>query len=1620
MSKKIKMIAIFIALFLGLLQSQEWQPIGPLSGKFLSVEWNKSNENEIFASYSNSIFKSVDHGNSWDVCFGISEGNYQDFMIFNLFSDPSNSETLYFAGKILNNPNLPENGLYRSTDGGLTFDLLLSAPVDDFIIHPTSGKIITFHGSDSCRNMKVSSNSGLTFSEIQNPPLRIKELAFDPSNDNIVYATSYYGLYKTINGGESWDLIGFENQELKLCYTNPNQSDEIWIGSPMFCDNEFLYKSIDGGSNWDLVDLPYTQSFSDHPHQMVIGLNSNNIYIAETNEVFVSNDGGLTWSVTSFNIDTEYYYPNDMTMNCNDENEIIVVTDNLAKQTANGGVTWEPFQIVAGESEVIETAVNPNGGYYLYSGNCWGINRYDSFNNSWTDMTQPGIFGIGVKAIGIDNNIPGLVIKGIRNSINNGIIYKSTDYCSTGTKVWDNMDDQGGFITEIIKSPVVDGLFYGVTWDELIPAQFIKSTDNGDTWVVLDQSGSIHSKMTDIVVDYQNPDNIFIFGNGIVSKSVDGGVSFIQSCNGIPFEGVYDGTINPYDGNILFVSVTSGIFKTVDGGNNWFQVAQSDDSAIRIEYNPVFPAMIAAVTFNEKIIISYDNGVTWNDITGLINANFNDVTFSPDGKQILVSTTSQGIYRLDLDDSYLIPKNLISVVNGFNVQLSWEDVSGIENYSVYLDGVKVDTTSESNYSDFYLQPGNHTYNVASMINGIESNLSNSTFVVIDGSDLPAPRNLDSHIENFRDIVLDWDEPSDGNEPVWLHYDNGSSAGSWETMVGGTFDIVVRYTPDDLDDFDGKVLSEIRFYPTNEFGNHWARVWIGDDLVVDDQLSNLNFNTWNSYILPEPISIDITKELTFGIKVEAFFGPISSYDSGPSVKPGYSDLILMGSTQYTLADYGYNTNNNIQGCIISQDLKSEKNIIGYKMYKEGSYLATISNNEELTYSDINLEFGNYHYAVTAIYDDGESVPSNELFINLKDPFSPPKDLHYEIVGANDVKLLWTSPDFQSNEIVDLKYSNSNDEGRLNFMIGSTIDAFIKFSSEDLEEYVGSSLISISFKPVNNFGNYTLKVLKGDGVEIYTEVITEFNYNEMTEFQLSTPLTIPNNEDIWFGFSVEIMGGDAVSYDSQSTVKTGFSDIIGFGGTWRSLAEYGISGNNNIIAKVSNSTGSITPVLTGYKVYKDNEILTELNDPNILGYTDNNVTFDFTHSYAVSALYGNEESVLSIPVSLMISNPYIAPINLTVNQVSITNVLNWEMPEDIYKLHWDDGICNDGLGSTEGGDLMAGIRFAPEHLPQAELFHIKRVRFFPREIYPTTIQIYVGEMADSLIYEEELSSINPMEWNNIVLSNSVEASNSNYLWIVYKMENTGVEAHPIGLDDGPAESEFGDLVSLDNGENWLVLSHNGINGNINLQVEAVDDNGKTLSFANNNFKEKSFSTKQNNLFSKKLLSKSKESLKLTKDVVLKGFNIYRNDLLISEITDENSRSFIDNDITSGETYNYYATAVYEGDIESPHSNTVILIVTEIDEDLLPLITKLYNNYPNPFNPTTTIRFDLANSEKVKISVFNYAGELVSTLVNEYREKGSYSMKVDLTNLSSGVYFYQMKTGSYTKVKKMIMTK
>jgi hypothetical protein len=141
-----------------------------------------------------------------------------------------------------------------------------------------------------------------------------------------------------------------------------------------------------------------------------------------------------------------------------------------------------------------------------------------------------------------------------------------------------------------------------------------------------------------------------------------------------------------------------------------------------------------------------------------------------------------------------------------------------------------------------------------------------------------------------------------------------------------------------------------------------------------------------------------------------------------------------------------------------------------------------------------------------------------------------------------------------------------------------------------------------------------------------------------------------------------------------------------------------------------------------------------------------------------------------------------------------------------------------------------------------------------------------------------------------------------------------------------------------------------------------------------------------------------------------------------------------LTAAKPGNCYLTGYFESSYmviddtsltNTPYYNKVFLVkmishTTKINsqKDEKDVFNLSLINYPNPFNPSTTIEFDLPKTSQVTLKVFNILGEEVARLVSEKLPAGSYSYEWDASNLASGIYLYRLQAGDYVETRKMVL--
>ena len=282
----------------------------------------------------------------------------------------------------------------------------------------------------------------------------------------------------------------------------------------------------------------------------------------------------------------------------------------------------------------------------LFAGTVFGFQYYTFVSGEWIQREDVGWMGRQVLSLATCTSVPGWIITGRENAFWKGYMEYSDDWGITNSNAYMS---EGGQFVDIQNDPDETDTYYSCAWSDITPGDLLKSTDRGVTWNPL--TNYLHTFMTEIAIDPDNPDTVYVSGNALVTRSTDGGATWTQASSGLPGSlGVYCVAINPGNPQVLVASNDNGIYRTVDGGDSWTLVNSEDSDCQHFAFNPVNPDIVVCVTFSPyRLLVSVDSGLIWEDWTGdYPGGSMIDVAFSGDGDSLYVASIYSGVYTRQL------------------------------------------------------------------------------------------------------------------------------------------------------------------------------------------------------------------------------------------------------------------------------------------------------------------------------------------------------------------------------------------------------------------------------------------------------------------------------------------------------------------------------------------------------------------------------------------------------------------------------------------------------------------------------------------------------------------------------------------------------------------------------------------------------------------------------------------------------------------------------------------------------------------------------------------------------------------------------------------------------------
>jgi uncharacterized repeat protein (TIGR01451 family) len=591
-----------------------WTAIGPNGGAVNKIVFNKATPSTVYAIASGGFYRSQDGGVSWQLIKSDFFNAPQDLAI-----DPSDSNRVYLIA-----PNYP--CLYVSTDGGASMSAVMTLPTavtsawqiavsqSGTTLYVTSGMRV-FFSTDRASTWQERTAVGTYASA------RVLKLSIDPTDPNTLYASATTsatdaGIFATHDGAMTWQLLESGNESTSL-------------------PTDFAINAA----------------------------NSNQVWSARYDGVWVSNNKGITWS----NVLTG---PASTAIAIDPSNPAILYAGTpygSIYRTADAGTTWIDVADKISAGQLATLAVNPALTSQLLAGGLGGVSGTTTSGTQWAAQNS-GLNSSAVLGLSADSAADRIYM-----NVSSGGVYYSAAGAAATLPV--NNVGSGGllqlsgqstlFVTAVLAQPgrlsasLSNGLARssdgGSTWS-LVPVtppgtsqqvfsfasspsapqtilaapatSLYRTVDGGDLWVPATTGlpanadiGKLAAAPSDPTIFYASVYTTAAMGgpttNFGVYKSADAGLSWAPANTGIGSSGISALAVNPADAKVVYVSTATALLRTMDGGATWSPLTWDTNASGDIPFVAAFDPLHSGILYaasGARIARSVDGGTSWQEL----------------------------------------------------------------------------------------------------------------------------------------------------------------------------------------------------------------------------------------------------------------------------------------------------------------------------------------------------------------------------------------------------------------------------------------------------------------------------------------------------------------------------------------------------------------------------------------------------------------------------------------------------------------------------------------------------------------------------------------------------------------------------------------------------------------------------------------------------------------------------------------------------------------------------------------------------------------------------------------------------------------------------------------------
>ena len=649
---------LFGTLVLGLaaavaLPAQTWRQVGPPGGTVISLEADPKDAKKLYLGTSDGhVFTSNDEGQHWQLLSRIGAG--QDDVITHILVDPRNSNRLYASTWTLYSGG---GGVYRSDDAGRNWHLigLGKETVRALAQAPTNPKVFVAGSLTGVYRSQDDGNSWERISPANHDDLRnFDSVAFDPKDENIIYAGTYHLPWKTVDGGKNWTSIKagmIDDSDVMTVIVDPNNPSNVHA---VACSG--IYHSVNSGESWKrYAGIPFiyrrTQLIRQdpqNPETLYAGTTSglwkttnegvdqwkrmtplewvvNAIIIdaknpkrliigTERQGVQISEDGGATFA--SANAGFHHQHILDVAMDQDrPERALVVLTfdTNAFIATKDGGTTWTTLGPGLKRTDLRHVYAAPTG--WIASLANGGLMRYEEATNKWVKSgvyiaaAQPASQPVSKGKAGAAGRKPA---PGAKSAASQPLAFQVNDL-----------------------------LFTKEAWFAASTGGVLISLDKGATWRVAGSDPFAKQPAQSLEASLDGS-QIWAISQKNLLYSADSGKHW--EAKELNFSSAGNLHLHRVDDSNLYVTTNMGLYVSKDAGRNWNRADARD-----LQFQDVAGAGTSLVASLQKrgLLTSSDAGKSWQRLNDPVAEGFFPVVQARRSGAVVAASATEGILTFE-------------------------------------------------------------------------------------------------------------------------------------------------------------------------------------------------------------------------------------------------------------------------------------------------------------------------------------------------------------------------------------------------------------------------------------------------------------------------------------------------------------------------------------------------------------------------------------------------------------------------------------------------------------------------------------------------------------------------------------------------------------------------------------------------------------------------------------------------------------------------------------------------------------------------------------------------------------------------------------------------------------